>query len=90
MTISKASTLVHTSPCREQVDPQNDLQALKEIFIEELRKKGELDKANVGWLDEETIEMDKVFGLCLHSFLLRAEELGKDISITQKTIFKIS
>lgn len=64
--------------------------SLKEVFKRELEKKGVYDESKFRWIDDETVEVTNVPALALHSFTLRAEEMGKDISYSKQTIIKIT
>jgi len=70
----------------EGQNPEN----LKELFEAVLKEKNEYSSAEITWLDDETVEVSNISGLSLHSFVLRAEELGKNISYQKKTIIKIT
>lgn len=69
--------------------PEFEQKSLQELFKEELIKKGEYDESKIKWIDHETVEVTNCSGLAVHSFALRAEEMGKDIEYHKKTILKI-
>lgn len=90
MIISTESTVVQPSPKKNSVsETENDSQ-LKKVFIDVLKSKNEYDESCIEWLDDETVSCNNVSTMSLHSFLLQAEKMGKDISYTKKTIIKIS
>ncbi|MEP2948441.1 MAG: hypothetical protein ABJO91_00415 [Ekhidna sp.] len=68
---------------------QNEELPLSEVFKQELMKKGEYDESKIRWIDHETVEVTNISGLAIHSFALRAEEMGKDIEYNKQTILKI-
>ncbi len=85
-TIFTQENPVKTLDERPEVTEQR---TLPEIFKEELIKKGEYDESKIKWIDHETVEVTNCSGLAIHSFALRAEEMGKDIEYHRKTILKI-
>ncbi len=62
---------------------------LKALFETVLKEKKELGKCNLNWIDEKTVVTDELSGIALHNFLLKVEELGKNITFTKKTIIEI-
>jgi len=62
---------------------------LKALFETVLKEKKELGKYNLNWIDEKTVVTDELSGIALHNFLLKVEELGKNITFTKKTIIEI-
>ena len=89
MTISLQSTITKPSPCKDQ-HGKVDNGKLKALFEDILKRKNEYDKAEINWIDDETVEVKGVSNLCLQSFLLEAEQHGKDIAYTKQTIIKIA
>lgn len=92
MIISQESTVLHPNPIKPNSNalPSTDDSKLKELFIDVLKDKDEYDEAVVNWRDDETVEVNNISNMSLHSFLLKAEQMGKDITYTKKTIIKIS
>ena len=66
-----------------------DVEQLKALFENVLREKGELDKSNLNWIDDKTVVTDELSGIALHNFLLKVEQLGKNITFTKKTVIEI-
>lgn len=90
MTINIESRIAHPSPAKKQnVDSENNLEELKTLFHEVLESKNEIEDCNMKWIDEKTVQVDKLSGISLHKFLLKVEEMGKDISYTKKTVIEI-
>lgn len=89
MTISMNSVFTHF---KDQKNQEANVQHkdLKKLLENVLKEKGEYEKANLNWIDDETVEVTDLSGLAIHSFVLRAEELGKNISFEKKTIVKIT
>jgi peroxiredoxin len=91
MTITVNSIIKHRNASKnvqaDSSDTVNSL-SLKEIFKKELEKKGEYNDSNIHWIDDETVEVTNVSGLAIHSFALRAEEMGQRYHLSQKKHFK--
>jgi len=66
-----------------------DAKQLKALFESVLREKGELDKSNLNWIDDKTVVTNELSGIALHNFLLKVEQLGKNITFTKKTVIEI-
>lgn len=90
MTISLQSTVTKPSPLKGANGQAVDNSKLKHLFEDILKRKNEYDQAEINWVDEETVEVKGVSNLCLQSFLLEAEQQGKDIAYTKQTIIKIA
>lgn len=88
MTIKINSTLKQERCSSSMHDAEKD--KLVEILKKELEKKGELNNCNFQWEDDDTLVLDNITGLALHSFLLRAEELGKEVVCEKQTVLKIN
>lgn len=88
MTISLQSTITKPSPCKSQ-GKTGDPKELKSLFENILKQKKEYEKAQVNWVDDETVEVKNISNQALHWFLLQAEEQGMDISFTKQTVIKI-
>lgn len=63
---------------------------MAELLTSTLKKKREFDESHIKWLDSETVELSNVSNLTIHSFILQAEALGKDITYSKQTTIKIS
>ena len=57
--------------------------SLEEIFRNTVGKKGELDSLRTRWTDNDEFEVEGISQMTLHSFLLKAEELRKNITYTR-------
>ena len=92
MTIINTETILHPSPAKDSqnIATQADIVRPKEVLYQVLEQHGKLDQANLSWLDDDTIELSNISGPVLHSFVLRMEELGRDVSFDKKTIINIS
>lgn len=62
---------------------------VKELFETVLREKNAYNEEKMVWLNDSTVEITGASGLALHSFVLRAEELGKTVAYEKKTVIKI-
>ena len=67
--------------------PSSDVK-LKELLEEVLEEKN-VSGENLRWLDDQTIEVSGLAPMALHTFILKAEELGKDVTYHKKTIIEI-
>ena len=57
--------------------------SLEELLMEVIDQKGESEKLEMNRVSEKEIELDGISQMTLHSFLLKAEELGKNITYTR-------
>jgi hypothetical protein len=91
MTISIEKKINHPCPTAKvkSMNPSIDSEQLKQLFTTVLEEKNEMNKCNMDWVDDKTVVVDELSGLTLHNFLLRVEELGKNISFTKKTVIEI-
>jgi hypothetical protein len=91
MTISIQSSVFHQSKSNLKVvkDAPAQEKDLRRMLEEEIQRKGEQGQAEWQWLDDETLEINNLSGLALHSFLLKVEELGKNITYKKKTVIEI-
>ncbi|MEO9483936.1 MAG: hypothetical protein ABJG47_10840 [Ekhidna sp.] len=56
---------------------------LQELFKETVENKGELDALKSRWTADDELMVEGLSQMTLHSFLLKAEELGKNITYTR-------
>lgn len=63
---------------------------LKSLLEKVIREKDETTQQNYKWLDDGSVEVSCLSGMCIHSFTLEAEKLGKEISFEKKTIIRIA
>jgi len=91
MTIMINSIFTNESPAKAHMmqQPQTEDTELKELFEEVLREKGEFNEDNIRWVDGNTVELSSVSSLAIHSFVLRAEALGKDVAYEKCTKIRI-
>lgn len=92
MIISQKSTVVHPNPIKPSANMKGmqDDSVLKSLFIDMLKSKNEYNESSIQWSDDETVEISNISNMSLHTFLLKAEKMGKDISYTKRTIIEIS
>ncbi len=62
---------------------------LKEAFIKLLKEKGEYNKNNLVWNDDNQVELKNMNSLTLHKFILMAEQFGKTVKMEKKLTIKI-
>lgn len=63
---------------------------LKELFIATVERKGEGKELQVNRLSDSELEIEGISQMTLHSFLLKAEELGKKITYTRSLKVEIT
>lgn len=89
MTIFLESTINKPSPCKDEQGNCGNFE-LKNLFEEILTEKGELAQAEINWIDDETVSVKGVTNQSLQSFLIQAEEQGKDLTFTKQTYITIA
>lgn len=57
--------------------------SLEEILRNTVEDKGQLDALKSRWTSDDELEIEGISQMTLHSFLLKAEELGKNITYTR-------
>ncbi|WP_421762983.1 hypothetical protein [Ekhidna sp.] len=57
--------------------------SLEEMFRNTVEDKGQLDALKSSWTSDDELEIEGISQMTLHSFLLKAEELGKNITYTR-------
>ena len=85
MTISVQSSMNHVSPKKEE-----STATLKDVFVELLKERGEYDTNNITWNSDDEVVVSKINHFTLHQLVLKAEELGKQISFEKNTVIKFS
>lgn len=85
LTLLVKTTNKQTSPMSEELKKKKreESPSLGELFTETVEKKGELDSLKSTWTSDDEMEVEGISQMTLHSFLLRAEELGKNITYTR-------
>ena len=86
MTVSINSVIKHPAAKQKQSNENVDL---KELLNEIITEKSEAIE-NFEWVDEDTLEVKSNKGFSLHTFILEAEKLGKNISFEKKMLIKIT
>lgn len=93
MTITISSEMQqpnHLKVVKNDAQQDQNHPELKSLFEQVLLEKNALDEKQVRWLNNSTVEVSGSVGLALHSFVLRAEELGKKVSYEKKTVIRIA
>lgn len=92
LTIRTKSSYVHPSPMslKHKREATKNAPSLQELFNETLKNKGEYPTAKIEELDGNKLEVQGVSQMALHSFILEAEKLGKQIKYTKTYSVKIS
>lgn len=63
---------------------------LSELFKKSISEKDAISLEDIEWVDDKTVKLSGDASTNIHSFVLLAEALGKDITYTKQTIIKIS
>ncbi len=64
--------------------------ALMDLFIETMKSKGGSGSVKSNWLDHSEVEVRGMSHMTLHSFLLEAEKLGKNLEYVKTLTVKIT
>lgn len=85
MTLVMKSTHTQMSSMPEELKEKKRKASpsLDELLRATAEKKGELDKLSVKWTSNDELEIEGISQMTLHSFILKAEELGKNITYTR-------
>lgn len=67
-----------------------DNEILKGVLENVMKEKGEYDGSNLNWVDNDTVEVSCLSSLAIHSFVLKAEQLGKDVTYEKRVVIKIT
>lgn len=92
MTICTKSVVRHRSPMSPEMKKlkREQLASLNDLFEEVLGQKGERDLVEITKDDNGELWLEGLSSTALHSFILKAEELGKHVTYTKITKVKIS
>ena len=90
LTIVSKSSYVHTSAMNEDLKSRKreSAPALSEMFTNTLSEKNVSAKST--WTGENEVEVEGLSKMTLHSFILKAEELGKKIKYTRSLTVEIT
>ncbi len=82
----------HPSPMSEELktEKRNELSSLEELFHQVVEEKGEADSLKMSRNSTSEFEVEGLSNMTLHSFILKAEEFGKNITYTKSLKVKIS
>ena len=92
-TVIQSKQYVHASAMSDEIRRQKQMnaeQTVPELFKDVMKSSGKLDTIKMNWVDDQTVEVGELSNLTLHSFILKAEELGKKITYTKTFSIKIS
>ncbi|MEL6674571.1 MAG: hypothetical protein AAFR61_20340 [Bacteroidota bacterium] len=77
------------SETQKQIQQENAPE-LGELFQETLAQKGQADQTNIEWLGPDEVVVEGLSHMTLHSFILKAEALGKSVCYTKTLTVKIT
>ena len=91
LTIVTKTTINHSNPMPEasRLKTRNEAQDMSQLFRDTLKEKGEYHSENFKWFSENEVEVSNLSQMSLHSFLLEAEALGKNVHFIKQTVIKI-
>ncbi len=89
MTISIEKKIKQPSAAKLSNEVKNKVSTdeLKSLFEQVLNERQE--EVHMNWEQDNKLVVDQLSGLTLHNFLLKVEELGKNITFTKKTVIEI-
>lgn len=92
LTVIMESIHEQNSPMTEQLrkEKQAEAPSLEELFFQTVQRKGEESKLNTNWISDTEMKVEGISVMTLHSFLLKAEQLGKKITYSRTLSVKIS
>lgn len=92
MTLVMETINTHESPMSEElkIEKRNAMGSLEELFHQVVEGKGEANDIKLRRNSSNEFEVEGLSNLTLHSFILKAEELGKNITYTKTLKVKIS
>lgn len=64
--------------------------AMAALFEQTLQDKGAYDSDRISWVSPEEVEVAGLSQAALHSFILKAEQLGKTVTLTKTVTVKVS
>lgn len=86
----KSQTISNPSPMpdylKKRVDPNTP--SMSELFEKVLRQKGEISRLEK--VDDHSFRIDDISSMALHSFVIKAQEYGRDVTFTKETVITIS
>lgn len=91
LAISMKSSHSHPSPMPESLKTQirADAPSLLELFHHTVKSKGD-HLSKKAWTGDQTLEVEGLSQLTLHSFILQAEKLGKNVEYVKTLTVKIT
>ena len=92
LVIKMKSSIHHPSAMSDDLKKAKSMegQRLNELFDETLSQKIQTEEVNCHWTDDSTVEVEGLSKLTLHNFILKAEELGKNVTYTRTYTVKVS
>jgi len=86
------STREQKSPMPEELKKKRRANSpeLNELFEETLKQKNEYSSSETKWINDNEVQVNGMSDMTLHSFILKAEELGKKITYTKTLKVSIS
>jgi len=83
LTVKTINAQISSMSADMKAKKQSEADSLEEMFVETVTQKGESNTLNINRNSERDLEIEGISQMTLHSFLLKAEELGKNITYTR-------
>lgn len=92
LTLKVKSSISHPSSMSEvqKAKKRNESDSLEKLFQETIQSKGEGNPARIKRTASNELEIEGLSGMALHSFMLKAEQLGKNITYMKTLKIKIN
>ena len=86
----KSNTVKDVSPMPDYLKKRvgENAPVMSELFEDVIKQKGEI--ANLEKVDGHTFRIDDISALALHSFIIKAQEYGMDVTYKKETTITIS
>jgi len=83
LTVKTINAQISSMSADMKAKKQSEADSLEEMFVETVTQKGESNTLTINRNSERDLEIEGISQMTLHSFLLKAEELGKNITYTR-------
>jgi hypothetical protein len=92
MTLSMKKVITQKSPmpAEDKIQKQKEIESLETLFHQILEEKGEAETVQIKRSGSGEFDIEGLSNMTLHTFLLKAEALGKNITYTKSLKVKIS
>lgn len=88
--LQSVATVIHSHGHKDLKMKNEEAITPLHLLKEVLENKGELTNLDAHWIDSNTLAIDGISNLTLHSYMLEAEKKGKKVELIKTTTIKIS